>query len=318
MSRILITGGAGFIGSHLAERLIGCGHNVLTIDLKPRSQSRENGTTLFAESADCRDRAALDFYANEFHPDFIYHLAATVGVKRVLENPKECIENNIDSLRAVLSLGIPGIFASTSEVYGRTESVLREDSPLVYSAKSRWSYATSKLIGEYLIQQTPGWKTVRFFNVVGPRQSNDYGAVLPTFVKQALDGKALTVHGDGSQVRTFMDVRDTVECLDLLREKDFDVLNVGGQNVMSIKELALAVRVHSQPYTTNPVPVLHVPYSAVFPEGFEECRSRVPDLSKLDSLLPERACTPFSKTIQDLADSLKPKENIEHAGICCD
>jgi UDP-glucose 4-epimerase len=310
--RILITGGAGFIGSHLAERLLAQGHEINVLDNFTSGQwttaelLQEKGAEVF--SGDCREKRALmsTLQMAAANCDFIYHLAATVGVKRVLEDPKACIENNIDSLRAVLSLGIPGIFASTSEVYGTISLDLAENAPFQYSSQSRWSYAASKLIGEYLVQQTPGWKSVRFFNIVGPRQNMAYGAVLPTFVKQCLAGEPMTVYGDGQQVRTFLDVRDCAEILDGLRDKDFDVVNVGGDTVATIDALASAVWTTLRP-DEQVIQAREVSYADAYPAGFDECRRRVPDLTKLNTLLPQRSKTPFTKTICDLAESLQPE-----------
>lgn len=306
--RILITGGAGFIGSHLAERLLANGHEVTIVDARrrsdwPRAVRSIAGHDIYIQYA---SRGYLEPGLDRW--DFIYHLASTVGVKRVLEDPRECMDNNIESLKAVLSLGIPGLFTSTSEVYGKSTGPLSEDSDLIMSSKARWSYAASKLIGEWMAKQA-GWKVVRLFNVVGPRQNSEYGAVLPNFVRQALAGEPLTVYGSGDQVRTFIDVRDCVEILDRLREKEFDLVNVGGTNQLSIRELASKVRLAfcAEGFVHSLIN-RQVPYSCAYGSGFEECPERIPNLSKLDSLLPERPSTDFSKTIRDLAESLKPQE----------
>lgn len=314
MFKVFITGIAGFIGSHLAERLIAQGHKVSGID-NLSSGKAENivgikGINFY--NCDCRNLAKLKCIISEVKPDFIYHLAATVGVKRVLDDPKECIENNIDSTRNILGFGIPGIYASTSEVYGKTDKVLSENAPLIYSSKSRWSYAASKLIGEYLVQATKGWKSVRFFNVVGPRQSSSYGAVLPTFVKQSLDKKKLTVYGNGKQVRTFIDVRDCSEILDRLKDKYFDVVNIGGNTVLSIYDLAVAViECTSSIIVPSNYRIETVTYKDAYPEGFEECTYRVPSLGKLESLLPVVPSTSLKKTILDLAESIKKEKGHE-------
>ncbi len=295
--KILITGGAGFIGSHLAERLLEQGHQVTVFD---RVGPYPGFPQVFEYvTADCRE--IRNFFDRKYF-NFIYHLAATVGVKRVLADPAECIANNIDSLRGVLSLGIPGLFTSTSEVYGKTQWLLKEDSPIEYSSKSRWSYAASKLIGEWMARQA-GWKVVRLFNVVGPRQSSSYGAVLPQFVKQAIDHEPLTVYGDGKQIRTFIHVKDCVEVLDRLRDKEFDVVNVGGTNVYTIEDLAFMIG------DSHSGKIKYVPYSQAYPDGFEECEFRVPDLSKLDSLLPERTNRSMGRIISDLVDSLPGKQS---------
>lgn len=238
--------------------------------------------------------------------DFIYHLASTVGVRNVLADPKEAIENIIESTRAVLSLGIPGMYFSTSEVYGRNTEDLSESSGIHLSSKVRWSYAGAKLICEWLALEA-GWKVIRPFNVVGPRQNMAYGAVLPSFVGQWLKGEKLTVHGTGEQVRTFIDVQDFVKIVDELREKDFDVLNVGGIHKLTIRDLA-----HKVNWTLGEdCGIEYKPYSDVFPAGFEECNRRVPDLTKLHGLIGQREYKPLSQTIVELA-----KEKRDGQAIC--
>jgi UDP-glucose 4-epimerase len=293
--KILITGGAGFIGSHLAERLLSQGHEVTVVDrVEPPS------TVTGWIKGDCRDMWIGALHGKpEF--DFIYHLAATVGVKRVLADPAECIANNIDSLRMVLSFGVPGLFTSTSEVYGKNKWTLKEDSPIEYSSKNRWCYAASKLIGEWMCKQA-GWKVVRLFNVVGPRQSSSYGAVLPQFIRQAIAHEPLTIYGDGKQTRTFIHVKDCVEILDKLRDKEFDVVNVGGTHIYSIEDLAALI---ADMHGRNPVE--YIPYSTVYADGFEECPTRIPDLTKLDSLLPVRTCRSMGRIISDIVESLPSK-----------
>ncbi len=314
--KIFITGIAGFIGSHLAERLIEQGHTVCGIDNFSSGKLSNVPKSANVFTCDCRNQSKLRYIISETKPEFIYHLAATVGVQRVLDDPKECIENNIDSTRNILALGIPGIFSSTSEVYGKNDKILCEESPLLYSSKPRWSYAASKLIDEYLVKATPNWKIVRFFNVVGPRQSLNYGAVLPAFVKKALNCETLIVYGSGKQVRTFLDVRDCAEIIDRLRDKDFDVLNVGGNTSISIKDLAYYVlKVKRDHYGDILLPdecrVQNIEYVSAYSEGFEECQYRVPNLLKLNTLLPVLPCTSLSKTILDLAESIKKGETDE-------
>lgn len=276
------------------------GHSVDTVDIKPWSEwpISHNGWR-----ADCRDSLPRDYWAENGKPDFIYHLAATVGVRKVLENPSECIDNNVRSLQAVLSLGIPGILASTSEVYGLTKGELNEESPCVYSSRTRWAYAQSKLIGEHLARQAR-WRSVRFFNVVGPRQNSDYGAVLPTFCNQALEGNPITVYGDGGQTRTFLDVRDCASILDTLRDREFDVVNVGGPHRFTIRHLAEFVR----DAVSSGSDIVHTPYEIAYPPGFEECSERLPDLSKLRELVGPFEYKNFHQTVTDLADSLKEKQ----------
>lgn len=289
MARILVTGGAGFIGSHLAARL-SFNHRVTVLD-RNITDSPFLNEYCHVVQADCRQG-----HGPSTGFDFIYHLASTVGVRNVLADPKEAIENIIESTRAVLSLGIKGMYFSTSEVYGRNEEDLREDSEIRLSSKTRWSYAGAKLICEWLALEA-GWKVVRPFNVVGPRQNLAYGAVLPNFVGQWLKSEPLTVYGDGQQIRTFIDVQDFVQIVDELREKDFDVLNVGGVHKLTIMDLAHKVNLT----LGDDFGVVRLPYSDVFPAGFEECQRRVPDLTKLHSLIGKREYKSLNKTIVELA-----------------
>lgn len=290
--RILVTGGAGFIGGHLCKLL--AKERALTV-LDVKAEAKDAPVGQYYWKLDCRD---LPGEKNCY--DFVYHLAATVGVANVLRDPRECMDNNIESLKAVLGLGVPGMFFSTSEVYGKTSGPLREDSAIQFTSKVRWSYAASKLIGEWMALQA-GWKAIRPFNVVGPRQSTSYGAVLPTFVRQALAGEPITVYGDGSQVRTFIDVRDFVEIVDRLRDMDFEVCNVGGPHAMTILELAEKVKA----VLGSRSEIRRVPYEKAYTDGFEECRERVPDLSRMKALAGEVRFRQLTDTIQDLAKHLE-------------
>lgn len=305
--RILVTGGAGFIGSHLADRLISQGHEVTILDTMFHAAHINPKADYW--TFDCRDRWRLQKLIDKVKPEFIYHLAATVGVKRVLKDPAACMANNIDGLAAVLEHDIAGMFASTSEVYGMTRGPLREDSPLLLSSAPRWTYALSKLVGEHMALDAK-WQCVRLFNVVGPRQNDSYGAVLPTFVRQALEGKPLTVYGDGTQVRTFTDVRDTAAILDDLRDKAFDVVNVSAGMTLTIRGLAGCVRnalgVHN--------PIEEIPYERAYPRGFEDCRERIPDTEKLEEIWSDIPYIPITlfDTIRSIAEHIKSKEQSCH------
>lgn len=260
---------------------------------------------------DCRDLVndPCDKYPFSQRCQFIYHLASTVGVRRVLEDPKECMENIIESTRAVLGLGMPGIYFSTSEVYGKNMETLSEDSRVVLGSKMRWAYAGAKLIGEFLARQA-GWKIVRLFNVVGSRQSSAYGAVLPRFVEQALNGEPITVYGDGSQVRTFLDVHDCVEILEGLRgAPNFGLVNLGGEAALTILELAKLVKITLRSHS----PIVRIDYQNAYGPEFEECPSRVPNLSKLHALVGFPNYRRLQDTIYEIAQQKYPSKFERHA-----
>jgi UDP-glucose 4-epimerase len=292
--KILVTGGAGFIGGHLVERLLSQGHTPVVLDNLSTGFKENVPSQVAAYFEDCRNTEALHKAASEC--ELIYHLASTVGVEKVLKDPRECIKNVIDSTQSVLSLGIPGMDFSTSEVYGKNPNALSEDSDLIYSSKARWSYAVAKLAGEWLAKAA-GWKTVRLFNIVGPKQALGY--VFSNFTRQARENKDLRVYGLGSQIRTFLDVRDAVDILCSLRDKKFDVVNVGGKHTMTMDCLADLVK-----HTLNSKSrTVRVPYRDAYSEGFEDvfedCQARIPDLTKLHSLIGEYNYTPIERTIED-------------------
>jgi len=292
--KILITGGAGFIGSHLIERLLSRGHTPVVLDNLSTGFKENVPAQVVAHFEDCRNSEALKRASDGC--EFVYHLASTVGVEKVLKNPKECIENVIESTHAVLNLGIPGIDFSTSEVYGKNTRKLSEDSELVYSSKARWSYAVAKLTGEWLATAA-GWKSVRLFNIVGPRQTLGY--VFSNFVRHARNNEPLRLYGGGQQVRTFLDVRDAVVILDTLRDKTFDVVNVGGVHTESVSNLANKVVNILQSKSE----IISVPYAQAYSESFEgsfeDCQSRIPDLTRLHSLVGEYQYRSLKETIQD-------------------
>ena len=293
--RILLTGGAGFIGSHLARRLIGQGHSVGILDNRVDWGNVSDLRLRKRYPFDCRDlqRVCLECLGDGSW-EFCYHLASTVGVNRVLADPQECIENIVESTRAVLKLGIPGMYFSTSEVYGKNTERAREDSDCVISPAARWSYAAAKLCGEWL-SLAHGWKVVRLFNVIGPNQSRGYGAVVPRFLEHARQGLAIPVYGDGQQKRTFTSVFDVVQILDLLRDKSFDVVNVGSENTVTILELAKLAREACGSLST----IAFVPYRVAYGPGFEECPERVPDLRKLRSLIGEFKFQSIEQTLKE-------------------
>ncbi len=298
--RALITGGAGFVGSHLAEALVARGDEVYVIDnlstgsieniehLKPHPSFRYTIDTVLNEpvTAELIDRV-----------DVVFHLAAAVGVRLIVESPVNTIETNVHGTEMVLKLANKKkkkvVIASTSEVYGKSTAVpFGEDHDLVMgpTSKGRWSYACSKAIDEFLALAYHKEKrlpvvVVRLFNTVGPRQTGRYGMVIPNFVKQALMGHPLCVHGDGSQTRCFTYVSDVVEGLLRLSAHDGAVgrvFNIGNdREEVSILELARRVKARTQ--STSEIQT--IPYSQAYEEGFEDMQRRVPDLTRIRALV---------------------------------
>ena len=304
--RILITGGAGFIGSHLAEALLDAGHHVTALDDLSTGQfenishlaKKERFAWVPGSVTDERLAAPLVHRA-----DVVFHLAATVGVRLVVEAPIKTIENNVHGTDVVLKharqSGAVVVVASTSEVYGKqTQIPFREDADLVLGSpdRCRWGYAASKLIDEFLALAY--WKehrlptiVVRFFNTVGPRQSSRYGMVLPNFVRNALGDRPLTIHGDGLQTRSFTWVGDVVSALTSLvgNPRAFgQVFNIGNNDEVSIRDLAHMVKTA----TGSTSEIQFVPYAKIFDSQFEDMPRRVPDISKIRNL------TGFQPTVQ--------------------
>jgi UDP-glucose 4-epimerase len=297
--RVLITGGAGFIGSHLADRYVERGDDVYIID--------DLSTGAIENIKDIKDKPNLKYYidsvANEQLMaelvdvcDIIYHFAAAVGVRLIVESPVRTIETNIRGTEMVLRLAAKKrkrvLITSTSEVYGKQDRVpFREDGDLVLgpTSRSRWSYACSKAIDEFLALAY--WKekkvptvVARLFNTVGARQTGRYGMVIPNFVQQALTGRDITVFGDGSQRRCFTHVADAVRALIGLAEHPTavgEVYNVGTDQEISILDLAEKVKKLAQ----SPSLIVFVPYSKAYEEGFEDMLRRVPDTSKIHALI---------------------------------
>lgn len=302
---ILITGGAGFIGSHLAERLIAQGHQVSALDNLSTGRL-DNLRALSGNPAfelvegDILDPGLVDALTRK--ADMVFHLAAAVGVKLIMDEPSRSILTNVTGtenvLRAALADNTPVFLASTSEVYGKTASFpFREDSDLTLGAtvNLRWSYACSKQLDEFLalaFHRERGLPVVilRFFNTTGPRQTGRYGMVLPNFVQNALYGKPLMVHGDGRQSRCFGHVLDVVEALVRLMDRPAaigQVFNIGTSEEITIGDLARRVIA----LTNSPSKIELIPYENVYPDGFEDMDRRLPDVSKLQKLTgfkPER------------------------------
>lgn len=316
--RVLVTGGAGFIGSHLTDLLLARGDHVTVVD----DLSTGRRTNLPASHERLRFIEAdlghaLDAFGKGERFDEAYHLAAAVGVKLIMADQVRSIETNVEQTARLLRFaisrspsggGIPTLLASSSEVYGKsTKSPFSEDDDAVYGPTTigRWSYACSKAIDEYLglaYSRQHGLPVVvaRFFNTVGPRQVGEYGMVLPRFVRAAMQGEALSVFGDGSQSRCFCDVRDVAEVLPRMLALDScrgRVLNVGSDRPISIAALADAViRTLGSRSTKR-----FIPYTEAYPAGFEDLQQRQPDLRRIRAALTFTPRRELEQTIRDIA-----------------
>jgi UDP-glucose 4-epimerase len=297
--RVLITGGAGFIGSHLSEALLAAGHEVFILD-NLSTGSIDNIVHLKTQAS---FHYTIDSITNEpllaehiDRCDVVFHLAAAVGVKLIVEAPVHTIETNVHGTEVVLKHANKKkklvVIASTSEVYGKNAAVpFREDADLVLgpTVKHRWAYACSKALDEFLALAY--WKEkklpvviVRLFNTVGPRQTGQYGMVVPNFVRQAIAGQPITVFGDGSQSRSFTSVGDVVAALIKLVQQPAavgGVFNIGNEGEITI--LALAERIKK--LTGSASPIVKIPYDEAYEAGFEDMPRRVPDLTKVRELI---------------------------------
>lgn len=294
--RILITGGAGFIGSHLTEHLLSLGNEVVAIDdlstgsIENVAAFRHNPNYQFHADTIFNERFMTELVD---YAECIFHLAAAVGVKRIVEFPVQTIETNVGGSEIVLKLAAKKkkrvFITSTSEVYGKSNKFpFSENDDLVLGStyNSRWSYACSKAIDEFLAlayhrEQKLPVTVVRLFNTVGPRQTGQYGMVVPTFVRQALTGQPLTIYGTGEQSRCFAHVSDVVEALVALAGSERtagEIFNIGNTEEISIN--GLAERIIAASDSTSKVQ--HIPYTEAYGPGFEDMLRRVPDISKAE------------------------------------
>jgi UDP-glucose 4-epimerase len=312
--RFLITGGAGFVGSHLADELLSRGHRVHALD----DLSTGSIANIRHLKADPRFEYTIESCANDSvvaelvdEVDVVFHLAAAVGVKLIIESPVRAIETNVHCtevvLRHVAKKRRPVFIASTSEVYGKSAALpFRETGDLVLGPPhlGRWSYACSKAIDESLALAHHRERRVptlvgRLFNTVGPRQTGQYGMVVPTFVRQALNEQPITVFGDGSQRRCFCHVRDVVKALaDLMASGGLygEVFNIGSHEEVSICDLAHRVK----ELTGSSSEIVTIPYDEAYEKGFEDMHRRVPDTSKLEAAIGWRQTLKLDDILEDV------------------
>ena len=312
--RYLITGGAGFIGSHLTEKLISRNDSVVILD--DMSTGSAKNTLTFQGKVDLEvgsilDRKIVDKLVEK--SDFVIHLAAALGVLNIVNKPLDSLRTNLQGTEIILEsanhYSKPILIASTSEIYGKNDKVPlneQDDRIIGHPLKSRWSYSEAKAVDEslayfyYLEKQLPV-RIVRFFNTVGPRQVGDYGMVVPRFVSAALRNEPINVYGSGDQIRCFCHVGDAIRALLLVIDSDKaigEVFNIGNNQQISIIDLAKKVI----EITGSKSEIRKIPYSEAYPEGFEDMQRRVPDVSKIKNVLGWSPEIGLDQIIRDIAD----------------
>ena len=311
--RVLITGGAGFIGSHLADHYVNAGHEVTVLD-NFSTGSRTNISHLEGKitvvDGDIRNIELIDQLTQ--NTDLVLHMAAALGVNTILESPLESMSTNITGSEVVLNAAVQHkkriIIASTSEIYGKNpKQPLNETDDRVVGApqKIRWTYSDAKAIEEAMafalhLEKKLAVTTVRLFNTVGPRQTGRYGMVVPRFVQAALKNEPLTIYGDGTQSRVFCHVDDAVAAIATMATTDAtigDVYNVGGTGEVTIKQLAEQVLA----VTESKSAITYTPYSDAYPAGFEDIQRRVPDISKVKNAIGWAPTKDLKQIISDIA-----------------
>ena len=311
--KYLITGGAGFIGSHLAEKLIARGDQVVIFDnLSTGSASNLSGVKekIKFEQGDILDKVVIDKLVAE--SDYVVHLAAALGVFNIVNKPLESLKTNLQGSEVVLEAcdkhRKPVLVASTSEIYGKNDKVPlnEEDDRIIgHPLKSRWSYSEAKAVDEslayfYYLENKLPIRIVRFFNTVGPRQVGHYGMVVPRFISAALKNEPLSVYGSGDQIRCFCHVKDAVRGLLLVMDSDkavAEVFNVGNNQQISIMELAKKVI----EITGSKSTIEKIAYEKAYPQGFEDMQRRVPDISKIKQVLGWSPEINLDQIIKDIA-----------------
>lgn len=317
----LITGGAGFIGSNLADRLVREGHKVTALD-NLSTGKYENVNHLDGDSnfqlvvGSILNESLVDKLVERC--DAIFHLAAAVGVELIVKHPLESLTTNIKGSEIVLEMAYryhkKVLITSTSEIYGKNANgPLKEDEDRILGSplKSRWGYSTAKAVDEMLAyvywrEKNVPTIIVRLFNTVGPRQSGAYGMVLPRFAKQALEGKDLTIYGSGNQSRCFLHVKDAIDALIKLMNNSNacgQVFNIGSQEEITIERLAKKIL----EITGSRSKIIYIPYEKAYEEGFEDMERRVPDISKIHNLIGFSPTVDLNGIIKDVVNYIKGK-----------
>jgi UDP-glucose 4-epimerase len=313
--RVFITGGAGFIGSHLADHYVNAGHTVTLLDnfsTGSKANIAHLAGTVKTVEGDIRNIELIDQLTKD--SDLVLHMAAALGVNTILESPLESISTNITGSEVVLNAATKHskriIIASTSEIYGKNpKQPLSESDDRVVGApqKIRWSYSDAKAIEEAMAfalhkEKKLAVTTVRLFNTVGPRQTGRYGMVVPRFIQAALKNEPVTIYGDGTQSRVFCHVHDAVSAIAMMATTDStigDVFNVGGTGEVTINQLAEQVLAITQ----SGSPITYTPYSDAYPAGFEDIQRRVPDVSKVKAAINWAPTKDLKQIISDIAAS---------------
>ena len=311
--KYFITGGAGFIGSHLAEKLVARGDQVIVIDnLSTSSAINLSGIKekITFQEGNILNKAVIDKLVSE--SDYVVHLAAALGVLNIVNKPLESLKTNLQGSEVVLEAcdkyRKPVLIASTSEIYGKNDKVPlnEEDDRIIgHPLKSRWSYSEAKAVDEslayfYYLENKLPIRIVRFFNTVGPRQVGHYGMVVPRFVSAALKNEPLSVYGSGEQIRCFCHVNDAVRALLLVMDSDKavgEVFNIGNNQQTSIMDLATRVIENTGSLST----IEKIPYEKAYPEGFEDMQRRVPDISKIKQVLGWTPEINLDQIVKDIA-----------------
>ena len=317
--RVLVTGGAGFIGSHLCERLVKDGHSVTALDNFSTGRAlnlanlKENDSFSLVEGS-ILDTTILNSLVNE--ADYIFHLAAAVGVFNIVNHPLASLLTNIrgteNVLEAASSTNTPVFLTSSSEVYGKniSDSLKESDDRILGSPVTlRWSYSEAKAIDEslayaYFVEKSLETRIVRFFNTVGPRQLGAYGMVVPRFVRSAIKNERITVYGDGTQTRCFAhvyDVIDAVMAIAFSQNTIGKVINIGNDFEISINDLAQKIIVETQSKSE----IVYVPYEEAYGDGFEDMERRVPNLDLILKLVGWKPMRDLSTMIADISDEMK-------------